>query len=146
VTVDRYTFIADERFQVIAAPPGDSWILQIKYVQPRDGGIYECQISTEPKLAYPVYLTVLVPTIRYDLMVLQRVHRALRSNVIEPILSSIKYNHNPKFYALYNPFYTYYTNYNRTLKTDSLQTEQQNFIKVSECGSNIYVYGFIEWT
>ncbi|XP_021944501.2 zwei Ig domain protein zig-8 [Folsomia candida] len=66
VTVDRYTFIADERFQVIAAPPGDSWILQIKYVQPRDDGVYECQISTEPKLSYPIYLTVLVPTIRLE--------------------------------------------------------------------------------
>jgi len=64
VSVDRYTFIADERFNVIAAPGGESWVLQIKYVQPRDAGIFECQISTEPKLAYYIRLIVLVPTIR----------------------------------------------------------------------------------
>ncbi|ODN04307.1 Lachesin [Orchesella cincta] len=66
VTVDRYTFIADDRFQVMAAPPGDSWMLQIKYVQPRDAGFFECQISTEPKMAHRIRLNVLVPKIRMD--------------------------------------------------------------------------------
>jgi hypothetical protein len=33
------------------------------------GGVYECQISAEPKLAHPVYLTVLVPTIRYVIII-----------------------------------------------------------------------------
>ncbi|CAG7725186.1 unnamed protein product [Allacma fusca] len=62
VTVDRYTFIADDRFLVI--PLGESWTLQIKYVQPRDAGYYECQISTSPKLAFRTHLHVLVPKIR----------------------------------------------------------------------------------
>lgn len=39
-------------------------MLQIKYVQPRDAGLYECQISTEPKMAHRIRLNVLVPKIR----------------------------------------------------------------------------------
>lgn len=34
------------------------WTLQIKYVQARDAGLYECQISTEPKISARVYLHV----------------------------------------------------------------------------------------
>lgn len=34
------------------------WTLQIKYVQARDAGIYECQISAEPKISARVYLHV----------------------------------------------------------------------------------------
>lgn len=34
------------------------WTLQIKYVQARDAGLYECQISAEPKISARVYLHV----------------------------------------------------------------------------------------
>lgn len=34
------------------------WTLQIKYVQARDVGLYECQISAEPKISARVYLHV----------------------------------------------------------------------------------------
>lgn len=34
------------------------WTLQIKYVQARDAGLYECQISSEPKISARVYLHV----------------------------------------------------------------------------------------
>lgn len=34
------------------------WKLQIKYVQARDAGIYECQISAEPKISARVNLHV----------------------------------------------------------------------------------------
>lgn len=33
-------------------------MLQIKYVQPRDAGLYECSVSTEPKVSARVYLHV----------------------------------------------------------------------------------------
>ncbi|KOB69045.1 Immunoglobulin domain-containing protein-3 [Operophtera brumata] len=33
----------DERFQVLHSEGSDDWILQIKYVQKRDNGTYECQ-------------------------------------------------------------------------------------------------------
>jgi len=34
------------------------WQLLIKFVQPKDAGIYECQVSTEPVSAYHIFLQV----------------------------------------------------------------------------------------
>ncbi|CAD6227365.1 GSCOCG00006134001-RA-CDS [Cotesia congregata] len=59
LSVDRTMFIADERFQTIYADGSDTWTLQIKYVQPRDEGEYECQISTEQKMSHVIYLSVI---------------------------------------------------------------------------------------
>lgn len=56
--MDRYTFIADDRFQAFLVEATDTWTLQIKYVQARDKGQYECQISTEPKMSQFVTLNV----------------------------------------------------------------------------------------
>lgn len=39
-------------------PTNAPWMLQIKYVQARDVGLYECQISVEPKISARVYLHV----------------------------------------------------------------------------------------
>lgn len=58
LTVDRYTFIADERFQAFLVEATDTWTLQIKYVQARDAGQYECQVSTEPKMSHFITLNV----------------------------------------------------------------------------------------
>lgn len=73
LTVDRLIFIADERFNAFHpsgavaesgsaddAPPQQlaSWQLQIKYVQARDEGVYECQVSSEPKVSAKIYLHV----------------------------------------------------------------------------------------
>ncbi|CAO1404273.1 unnamed protein product [Diamesa serratosioi] len=66
LTVDRMTFIADERFQSFYVENTGLWTLQIKYVQARDAGIYECQVSTEPKVSARVHLHVVVP--RTELM------------------------------------------------------------------------------
>lgn len=54
----RMTFIADERFQSFYVENTGLWTLQIKYVQARDAGIYECQVSTEPKVSARVHLHV----------------------------------------------------------------------------------------
>lgn len=61
LSVDRLTFIADERFQAYFKEESKQWMLQIKYVQPRDAGLYECSVSTEPKVSARVYLHVVVP-------------------------------------------------------------------------------------
>lgn len=58
LTVGRYTYTADLRFQSIYNSANDEWILQIKYVQKRDGGRYECQINTQPVRSYFVQLAV----------------------------------------------------------------------------------------
>lgn len=39
------TYTNDERFQVLHPEGSDDWTLQIKYVQRRDNGTYECQVS-----------------------------------------------------------------------------------------------------
>lgn len=58
LTVDRMTFITDDRFQSYYSESNGVWTLQIKYVQARDAGIYECQVSTEPKVSAQVQLNV----------------------------------------------------------------------------------------
>ncbi|KAL5273743.1 hypothetical protein ACFFRR_000467 [Megaselia abdita] len=60
ITVDRTVFIPDQRFQALKQPDG-FWTLQIKYVQARDAGSYECQVSIEPKISTRVHLQVVVP-------------------------------------------------------------------------------------
>ncbi|KYN17963.1 hypothetical protein ALC57_09744 [Trachymyrmex cornetzi] len=53
------TYTSDARFTVVGNPETDDWNLRIDYVQPRDAGIYECQVNTEPKIYSAVTLKVL---------------------------------------------------------------------------------------
>ncbi|XP_046747154.1 zwei Ig domain protein zig-8-like [Diprion similis] len=48
LTVGLTTYASDERFQAIHFQHSEDWTLQIKYVQQRDAGVYECQVSTHP--------------------------------------------------------------------------------------------------
>lgn len=72
------TYTNDQRFQAIHPDGSDEWILKVSSAQPRDSGeyyqckrldveffqpkllagIYECQVSSEPKLSLPFRLTV----------------------------------------------------------------------------------------
>jgi len=45
LTSGMFTYTNDERFQVLHSEGSDDWTLQIKYVQKRDNGTYECQVS-----------------------------------------------------------------------------------------------------
>ncbi|XP_042877984.1 lachesin-like [Penaeus japonicus] len=63
LSVDRYTFIADARFMAWHEAVTQTWTLQIKFVQARDAGSYECQVSTEPKMSHFVHLTVVSPRV-----------------------------------------------------------------------------------
>ncbi|XP_055610158.1 zwei Ig domain protein zig-8-like [Uranotaenia lowii] len=59
LSVDRYTYTADQRFQALHNNETDEWILNIKWTERKDTGIYECQISTLPVKSLALYLVVL---------------------------------------------------------------------------------------
>ena len=58
LTSDVITFTGDQRFSAHHASDSDVWALQIKYTQLRDEGEYQCQVNTEPKISFSVFLTV----------------------------------------------------------------------------------------
>ncbi|XP_077270989.1 uncharacterized protein LOC143902166 isoform X2 [Temnothorax americanus] len=60
LTVGLTTYANDERFQAIHFHHSEDWTLQIKYVQPRDAGLYECQVSTHPPTSIFLLLEVVV--------------------------------------------------------------------------------------
>uniref|UniRef100_A0A1B0D0D6 Immunoglobulin domain-containing protein n=1 Tax=Phlebotomus papatasi TaxID=29031 RepID=A0A1B0D0D6_PHLPP len=48
------------RFKAIHHAHSEDWMLQIKYPQHRDSGIYECQVSTTPHISHYIHLNVIV--------------------------------------------------------------------------------------
>lgn len=58
LTSTIFTFTGDARFAVIHPENSDDWNLEIRYVQKRDAGVYECQVNTEPKMNMAMLLTV----------------------------------------------------------------------------------------
>jgi len=55
-------FTTDDRFNVLYKEGSFNWVLQIKFVQDRDGGIYECQVSTSTgTISRRVELNVVFP-------------------------------------------------------------------------------------
>lgn len=61
LTVGRYTYTTDLRFEAFHSPHTDDWIVRLKNPQPKDTGVYGCQISTTPHRTHKVYLTVHEP-------------------------------------------------------------------------------------
>ncbi|RWS17730.1 kin of IRRE-like protein 3 [Dinothrombium tinctorium] len=60
LTVGKFTYTSDQRFQAVHLDNSDDWLLQVGYPQYEDGGEYECQISTTPKKSLFVTLNVVV--------------------------------------------------------------------------------------
>lgn len=58
LTVGLTTYANDERFQATHFHHSEDWTLQIKYVQPRDAGLYQCQVSTHPPTSIFLVLEV----------------------------------------------------------------------------------------
>ncbi|XP_037924959.1 uncharacterized protein LOC119660463 isoform X2 [Hermetia illucens] len=72
LTVGLTTYSSDERFSATHLKHSEDWTLQIKFVQLRDAGIYECQVSTHPPTSIFLALNVVEaraeisgPPIRY---------------------------------------------------------------------------------
>ncbi|XP_037781991.1 zwei Ig domain protein zig-8-like [Penaeus monodon] len=61
LTVGSYTYTSDQRFRALHMDDSDDWVLKIKFVQIRDSGIYECQISTTPPVSHFIRLKVVKP-------------------------------------------------------------------------------------
>ena len=59
ISAGDFVFTSDQRFKPKHFENSDEWFLNIEYVQKNDTGIYECQISTEPKKSLPFYLNVI---------------------------------------------------------------------------------------
>ncbi|XP_046610546.1 basement membrane-specific heparan sulfate proteoglycan core protein-like isoform X2 [Neodiprion virginianus] len=60
LTVGILTYTNDQRFQSLHSDGSDEWTLKISSPQIRDSGVYECQVSTEPKISQAYHLSVVV--------------------------------------------------------------------------------------
>lgn len=59
ITIGILTYTNDQRFQVVHSEGSNEWSLRITSPQPRDSGVYECQVSTEPKMSQSFKLNVI---------------------------------------------------------------------------------------
>ncbi|XP_066152898.1 zwei Ig domain protein zig-8-like isoform X2 [Euwallacea fornicatus] len=60
LTVGIQTYTNDQRFLSLHTDGSDEWTLKITSSQTRDSGVYECQVSTEPKISQAFKLNVVV--------------------------------------------------------------------------------------
>ncbi|KAJ8683882.1 hypothetical protein QAD02_019674 [Eretmocerus hayati] len=58
LTVGLTTWASDERFQARHFQHSEDWTLQVKFVQPKDAGLYECQVSVHPPSSIFLFLEV----------------------------------------------------------------------------------------
>jgi len=58
LTIGRLTYTSDLRFKAIHKLYSEDWLLRIKPTTHRDGGRYECQISTTPPTSHIITLTI----------------------------------------------------------------------------------------
>ncbi|GAB0088947.1 Ig-like domain-containing protein [Sergentomyia squamirostris] len=53
------TYINDPRFQAEHSEGSDDWTLKLNPARPADSGVYECQISIDPKISLGIHLNVI---------------------------------------------------------------------------------------
>ncbi|XP_066969796.1 zwei Ig domain protein zig-8-like [Macrobrachium rosenbergii] len=58
ITAGMLTYSPDDRYRVLHPSNTDEWTLHIKFTQAGDGGWYECQVNSDPKITMPVLLVV----------------------------------------------------------------------------------------
>ncbi|XP_071529954.1 zwei Ig domain protein zig-8-like [Panulirus ornatus] len=61
LTVGRFTFTNDDRFEVHHDDGSNEWVLKLRSPTVEDSGIYECQINTKPTITQLITLSVLEP-------------------------------------------------------------------------------------
>ncbi|XP_066942225.1 zwei Ig domain protein zig-8-like [Macrobrachium rosenbergii] len=61
LTIGRFTYTSDDRFRAVHQSGSQDWLLKIHYLQARDAGPYECQVSTTPPMTHTVWLSVVEP-------------------------------------------------------------------------------------
>lgn len=66
LTSNTFVYTTDTRFSVIHIPDSNNWDLRVKPVTEKDSGVYECQINTEPKINFPIYLEVISECVRCE--------------------------------------------------------------------------------
>jgi hypothetical protein len=58
MTIGILTYTNDQRYQALHTEGSDEWAMRIASAQPRDSGVFECQVSTEPKISQAYRLNV----------------------------------------------------------------------------------------
>ncbi|KAF0291006.1 Band 4.1-like protein 4 [Amphibalanus amphitrite] len=64
LTVGEYTYSSDQRFQSLHVPGTQEWTLKVRSPTPADSGVYDCQVSTEPRMSLAFQLDVTVSQAR----------------------------------------------------------------------------------
>ena len=57
--VGKFIYTSDARITIEQRKVTDDWLLKIRSVQIKDGGAYECQVSTSPPIRHTIYLKIL---------------------------------------------------------------------------------------
>ena len=102
LTVDRETFIADTRFISLwrKEKMSDVVTLSIKEVEKKDEGKYQCQVSSQPKIARTVELVVEEPEVK--ILGREDIHVKEGSEVVIKCSISNTVNHVPFVSWLFN--------------------------------------------
>ncbi|CAM1311520.1 Uncharacterised protein g5717 [Pycnogonum litorale] len=58
LTIGTFAYTTDNRYSTMHMENSDDWTLEIQYPEKSDAGIYECQVSTVPKMSLKVQLNV----------------------------------------------------------------------------------------
>ncbi|XP_063883103.1 kin of IRRE-like protein 3 isoform X2 [Scylla paramamosain] len=62
LTTGNFTYTTDTRFRALHLPGSPFWSLEVDRPAITDSGVYECQVSTQPKIFRRFKLSVLVPS------------------------------------------------------------------------------------
>ncbi|XP_037779174.1 uncharacterized protein LOC119575598 isoform X1 [Penaeus monodon] len=62
LTTGTFTYTTDSRFRALHLPGSPYWSLEVGDPGVSDSGVYECQVSTQPKIFRRFTLTVVVPS------------------------------------------------------------------------------------